>query len=274
MLGRWGDRAGDRPISRTMCRAYLQAEIACFRPGGGQRGRETSGPHRGGRHMSKAPVPDRREGEDGTSHGFRRVHRDRDCGHGRLPRRLRGRRRCRPRQPRRRRCRGALRLDARPGDPAAAPGSPGGEENRDSELVREWFDATGAVVMGRTMYELDEEFWGDDPPFRTRSSCSPTGPGQGGRHHLHLRHRRHPRRPRPGEGRRRGRERRHRGWGEHGAAVPRAGARRRAAAARGARAPRDGGGSSGRGCGSSGRGAPGGGPSRWSGWSNHPSPPT
>ncbi|MFF0105795.1 dihydrofolate reductase family protein [Streptomyces hirsutus] len=46
-------------------------------------------------------------------------------------------------------------------------GLPGGEENRDSELVREWFDATGAVVMGRTMYELGEEFWGDDPPFRT-----------------------------------------------------------------------------------------------------------
>ncbi|MFD5662263.1 dihydrofolate reductase family protein [Streptomyces hirsutus] len=46
-------------------------------------------------------------------------------------------------------------------------GLPGGEENRDSELVREWFDATGMVVMGRTMYELGEEFWGDDPPFRT-----------------------------------------------------------------------------------------------------------
>ncbi|MEU6448622.1 dihydrofolate reductase family protein [Streptomyces sp. NPDC046979] len=46
-------------------------------------------------------------------------------------------------------------------------GLAGGDENRDSELVREWFDATGAVVMGRTMYDLGEEFWGDNPPFRT-----------------------------------------------------------------------------------------------------------
>ncbi|MBQ0967197.1 dihydrofolate reductase [Streptomyces sp. RK23] len=46
-------------------------------------------------------------------------------------------------------------------------GMPGGEENRDSELMREWFDATGAVVMGRTMYDTGEEFWGDNPPFRT-----------------------------------------------------------------------------------------------------------
>ncbi|MET7571711.1 dihydrofolate reductase family protein [Streptomyces sp. NPDC005492] len=46
-------------------------------------------------------------------------------------------------------------------------GMTGGEENRDSELMREWFDATGAVVMGRTMYDTGEEFWGADPPFRT-----------------------------------------------------------------------------------------------------------
>ncbi|WP_432101130.1 dihydrofolate reductase family protein [Streptomyces sp. WAC 04229] len=46
-------------------------------------------------------------------------------------------------------------------------GMTGGDENRDSELVREWFDATGAVVMGRTMYDLGEEFWGENPPFRT-----------------------------------------------------------------------------------------------------------
>lgn len=43
----------------------------------------------------------------------------------------------------------------------------GGEENRDSALMREWFDATGAVVMGRMMYDTGEEFWGDNPPFRT-----------------------------------------------------------------------------------------------------------
>ncbi|WP_031478112.1 dihydrofolate reductase family protein [Streptomyces bicolor] len=46
-------------------------------------------------------------------------------------------------------------------------GLSGGEENRDSELMREWFDATGAVVMGRMMYDTGEEFWGDNPPFRT-----------------------------------------------------------------------------------------------------------
>lgn len=45
-------------------------------------------------------------------------------------------------------------------------GMTGGEENRDSALMREWFDATGAVVMGRMMYDTGEEFWGDNPPFR------------------------------------------------------------------------------------------------------------
>jgi dihydrofolate reductase len=46
-------------------------------------------------------------------------------------------------------------------------GMTGGEENRDSELMREWFDATGAVVMGRMMYDTGESFWGENPPFRT-----------------------------------------------------------------------------------------------------------
>ncbi|MFK4104527.1 dihydrofolate reductase family protein [Streptomyces sp. NPDC019531] len=46
-------------------------------------------------------------------------------------------------------------------------GMTGGEENRDSELMREWFDATGAVVMGRMMYDTGADFWGENPPFRT-----------------------------------------------------------------------------------------------------------
>lgn len=46
-------------------------------------------------------------------------------------------------------------------------GLSGGEHNQDSELVRQWFDATGAVVMGRLMFDTGEEHWGDDPPFRT-----------------------------------------------------------------------------------------------------------
>lgn len=46
-------------------------------------------------------------------------------------------------------------------------GLTGGARNADDELIREWFDATGAVVMGRTMFDTGEEPWGDDPPFRT-----------------------------------------------------------------------------------------------------------
>ncbi|MCX2925002.1 hypothetical protein [Streptomyces sp. NEAU-W12] len=54
-----------------------------------------------------------------------------------------------------------------PASPRQRQGVPGGEENRDSELVREWSGATGAVVTGRTAYDPGEEFRGDDPPFRT-----------------------------------------------------------------------------------------------------------
>lgn len=32
--------------------------------------------------------------------------------------------------------------------------------------MREWFEATGAVVMGRLMYDSGVEFWADNPPFR------------------------------------------------------------------------------------------------------------
>src|SRR6476620_4775670 len=55
------------------------------------------------------------------------------------------------------------------------PGLEGGEENADSEVIQEWIDATGAVVMGRKMFsggdgpwEDDpraDGWWGDDPPF-------------------------------------------------------------------------------------------------------------
>jgi dihydrofolate reductase len=45
-------------------------------------------------------------------------------------------------------------------------GLAGGEHNLDSALVREWFDATGAVVMGRTMFDTGEGPWSEDPPFR------------------------------------------------------------------------------------------------------------
>jgi dihydrofolate reductase len=45
-------------------------------------------------------------------------------------------------------------------------GLEGGEHNQDSELIGAWFDATGAVVMGRTMFDTGEQHWGENPPFR------------------------------------------------------------------------------------------------------------
>lgn len=42
----------------------------------------------------------------------------------------------------------------------------GGEADQDSEIMREWFEATGSVVMGRLMYDSGVDFWGDTPPFR------------------------------------------------------------------------------------------------------------
>jgi dihydrofolate reductase len=55
-------------------------------------------------------------------------------------------------------------------------GMEGGEEGPDNEVVKEWQEAKGAVVMGRRMFsggsgpwEQDpngDGWWGDDPPFR------------------------------------------------------------------------------------------------------------
>lgn len=42
----------------------------------------------------------------------------------------------------------------------------GGDHNLDSALMRDWFDTTGAVVMGRTMFDTGEVPWGEDPPFQ------------------------------------------------------------------------------------------------------------
>jgi len=54
-------------------------------------------------------------------------------------------------------------------------GMPGGESGPDDDIVNEWLDANGAVVMGRRMFsggkgswEDDpnaDGWWGDDPPF-------------------------------------------------------------------------------------------------------------
>jgi dihydrofolate reductase len=52
-------------------------------------------------------------------------------------------------------------------------GREGGAANRDSEVIQEPIDSTGAVVMGRNMFGGEgawgddpwEGWWGDDPPF-------------------------------------------------------------------------------------------------------------
>lgn len=44
-------------------------------------------------------------------------------------------------------------------------GMSGGEKNRDSEILDEWFKNTDAYVMGRRMFDIAEEPWGDNPPF-------------------------------------------------------------------------------------------------------------
>lgn len=43
-------------------------------------------------------------------------------------------------------------------------GLTGGETNRDAEMLDEAFSNTGAIVVGRRMFDLAEE-WGENPPF-------------------------------------------------------------------------------------------------------------
>jgi dihydrofolate reductase len=44
-------------------------------------------------------------------------------------------------------------------------GRDGGKTDRDDEVLKEAFDSTGAFLMGRRMFDIGEEPWGDDPPF-------------------------------------------------------------------------------------------------------------
>jgi dihydrofolate reductase len=44
-------------------------------------------------------------------------------------------------------------------------GLEGGEEGQDSDVMREATENVGAVLMGRNMFDLAEEPWGDEPPF-------------------------------------------------------------------------------------------------------------
>lgn len=41
----------------------------------------------------------------------------------------------------------------------------GGQANRDAEILDEAFKNTGAIVMGRRMFDIAEAPWGDNPPF-------------------------------------------------------------------------------------------------------------
>lgn len=43
----------------------------------------------------------------------------------------------------------------------------GGEEGRDNDIVRETFERTGASVMGKRMFDLGEQAWPEEAPFRT-----------------------------------------------------------------------------------------------------------
>ena len=45
-------------------------------------------------------------------------------------------------------------------------GFAGGEQDTNSDIIAETFEAAGAYVMGRRMADGGEEPWGDDPPFR------------------------------------------------------------------------------------------------------------
>jgi dihydrofolate reductase len=44
-------------------------------------------------------------------------------------------------------------------------GMEGGEQGQDSDVVAETQENVGAVLIGRTMFDLAEEPWGDEPPF-------------------------------------------------------------------------------------------------------------
>jgi len=44
-------------------------------------------------------------------------------------------------------------------------GQSGGESNTDSEVLGEAFESVGATIMGKRMFDVGVEPWGDDPPF-------------------------------------------------------------------------------------------------------------
>ena len=43
----------------------------------------------------------------------------------------------------------------------------GGEEGRDNDILRETFERTGANVMGKRMFDADEQAWPEEEAFHT-----------------------------------------------------------------------------------------------------------
>jgi hypothetical protein len=77
-------------------------------------------------------------------------------------------------------------------------GLTGGQTNRDDEVLRERFAPTGAVVMGRRMFDEGEGPWGHDLPFHMPVlvvTHEPVQVSKGRWNDLYLRHRQHRKRP-------------------------------------------------------------------------------
>jgi dihydrofolate reductase len=45
-------------------------------------------------------------------------------------------------------------------------GLEGGIDSKDGEIIAEIVESTGAMIMGRRMFDSGEKYWGDNPPFR------------------------------------------------------------------------------------------------------------
>src|SRR5213593_3685377 len=51
-------------------------------------------------------------------------------------------------------------------DADTRPAMRGGTRFGSSEVLTEAFERTGAIVMGRRMFDIAEAAWGDNPPFQ------------------------------------------------------------------------------------------------------------
>lgn len=46
-------------------------------------------------------------------------------------------------------------------------GLEGGTSSKDDEIIAEIVENTGAMIMGRRMFDSGEKYWGDNPPFQS-----------------------------------------------------------------------------------------------------------